>query len=114
LSKLRGMHLTPIGDGKVLLEPGEGLDPTDPDAYLEPLLDFLQRRGARVLIYDLKNVPLIDRTYLDWLRSVEALCRVGGVSLVAVSMRPSAAYALALAMDGPVPFSCALDVDSVK
>jgi rsbT antagonist protein RsbS len=107
------MHLTPIGDGKVLLEPGEGLDPTDPDAYLEPLLDFLQGRGARVLIYDLKNVPLIDRTYLDWLRSVESLCRVGGVALVVVSMRPAAAYALALMLDGPVPFACALDVDSV-
>ena len=37
-----GIHLTPIGDGNVLLEPGEGLDPSNPDALVAPVLEFLQ------------------------------------------------------------------------
>jgi len=41
---IRGMHLTFIGNGSVLLEPGNSLDPSDPDAYFEPLIAYMQNR----------------------------------------------------------------------
>ena len=108
---LEGMHLTPIGNGNVLLEPGEGLDPSDPDAYLTALLAHLQQQGARRLVYDLKNVPLVDTVYYDWLMAVHAQCRVMNIEMVAVHMRPPAAYALTQTLAAPPPFRCALDVD---
>ena len=108
------MHLTAIGGAKVLLEPGEGLDPSDPDAYLEPLVAYLQERGAKVLLYDLTNVPVIDELYYHWLAAVNTICRISGIRLVTVNMRPAAAYALALTLDNPPVFECALDVNQVE
>jgi len=108
---IKGMHLTPIGDGKVLLEPGEGLDPSDPDAYLVPLAEALQRLHAERLLYDLKNVALIDPLYYDWLLAVNGLCRISGVELVTINMRPATAYALATRLRESPPFTCALDVN---
>ncbi|OBS10167.1 hypothetical protein [Acidihalobacter prosperus] len=107
---LSGMHLTRIGLGNILLEPGEGLDPADPDAYLEPLLAHIQRRAACRLIYDLKNVPLIDEVYYRWLLAVHALCGIANIEMVVVHMRPAAAFALSRLIDEPPPFRCALEV----
>lgn len=111
---IQGMHLTPIGSGIVLLEPGEGLDPSDPDAYLEPLVGYLQRQRASRLIYDLTSVPLIDSVYYRWLKTVSDICRVTGVQLVVVNMAPPAAFALSRILDGPPPFLCALNVDRAR
>jgi len=111
---LLGMHLTPIGEGNVLLEPSEGLDPGDPDAYLEDLVRALQTLGARRLIYDLKSIPVIDRLYYDWLRRVHHVCQITGVELVAANMRPAAAFGLTTILEGDPPFVCALDVDSAR
>ena len=111
---VQGMHLTPIGGGNVLLEPGDGLDPTDPDAYLEPLAAYLQRYGAKRLIYDLTNVPVIDPLYYNWLKSVHAICSVCGMEMVVASMNPSAAYSLAHILDETPPFTCALNVDRAR
>ncbi len=110
---MKGMHLTPIGGGKVLLEPGDGLDPSNPDDYLMEVAEALSELGARQLLYDLKNVPLIDEIYYDWLRHLHSLCRISGVELVAVNMPPAAAYALAMTLKETPPFTCALNVDSV-
>ena len=109
-----GMHLTPIGSRTVLREPRDGMDPGDPEAYAEPLLQYLQQSQARRLIYDLKNVPVIDELYYAWLVRVSALCQIAGIELVTANMRPAAAYALALMLTAPPPFTCALDVDSAR
>lgn len=109
-----GMHLTAIGQGCVLLEPTDGFDPGDPDAYLIPLGESLQRIRARRLLYDLKDVPVIDDLYFAWLTSLAAMCRITGIGMVVVSMRPAAAYALALTMKAPPPFECALDVNRAR
>ncbi len=109
-----GIHLTPLGDDSVLLEPGEGLDPTDPDAYLVPLLEFLQKKRARFLIYDLKNVALIDGVYYEWITAMNALCLIAGIRMVVANIRPYAAYALSQLIDGDPPFLCALDVDNAR
>jgi anti-anti-sigma regulatory factor len=111
---IEGMHLTAIGDGVVLLEPRDALDPSDPDAYLQALLAYLQDRRARRLIYDLKDVPLIDTLYYEWLKAVNAMCRIGGIELVAANMQPTAAFVLAQRLTEPPPFACALDVDSAR
>ncbi len=111
---IEGMHLAPIGEGNILLEPGEGLDPADHDAYLMPVLEYLQKRQAQRLIYDLKNVRVIDSVYYEWLIALNAICRISGIELVAVNMRPSAAYALSVMVKEPPPFTCALDIDDVR
>ncbi|WP_038036143.1 MULTISPECIES: hypothetical protein [unclassified Thioalkalivibrio] len=113
-ASVQGMHLTPIGGAIVLLEPGDGLDPTDANAYLEPLAAFLQGRDARRLIYDLTKVPVIDRVYYEWLKAVHAICAICGVEMVVAGMRPSAAYALAHSLDETPPFTCALNVDRAR
>lgn len=109
-----GIHLTPIGDGNVLLEPGEGLDPSDPGALVAPVLEFLQNNEARRLVYDLKNVRLIDEVYYAWLTKLSATCRIANVEMVTVNMQPAAAYALSLTLDKPTPFTCALDIHSLR
>lgn len=114
MAMLRGMHLTPIGEGNVLLEPTDGFDPGDPDSYLVSLTGSLQRMRARRLLYDLKNVPVIDSLYYAWLANVAAMCRISGIGMVVVNMRPATAYALALTMKDTPPFECALDVNSAR
>ncbi len=109
-----GMHLTPIGSGVVLLEPKEGLDPSDPDAYLDGLLHYLQGRAARRLVYDAGAVVIIDAVYYRWLARLAAACRVTGIDVTVVNMRPSAAFALARQLDDDPPFACALDVDHAR
>ncbi|MHB8535203.1 MAG: hypothetical protein ACYDBW_07150 [Sulfuricaulis sp.] len=109
-----GIHLTPIGDGNVLLEPGEGLDPSNPDALLAPILEFLQHHEARRLVYDLKSVSLIDEIYYTWLTQLSNTCRIGNVQMVTVNMQPAAAYALSLTLDKPPSFVCALDIHHLR
>lgn len=114
MAMARGMHLTAIGEGAVLLEPTEGLDPGEPDAYLVPLIGSLQQMRAQRLLYDLRNVPVIDSLYYGWLASVAAMCRISGIDMVVVNMRPATAYALALTLKDNPPFGCALDVNSAR
>ncbi len=109
---IEGMHLTPISGGDILLEPGEGIDPANHDAYLTSLLEYLQQHKAQRLLYDLKNVRVIDSVYYRWLTALGSLCRISGIELITVNMRPAAAYALAIMLDKPPPFDCALDIDS--
>ena len=75
---------------------------------------FLQEKSAARLIYDLKDVPLIDTLYYTWLKSVNALCMIGGVEMVVVNMQPTAAFSLASTLDETPPFICALDVDQAR
>lgn len=107
------MHLTPIDHGVVLLEPGEGLDPTDLSTYLVPLLQFLHSRKAKRLLYDFGSVPVIDEVYYTWLIRVHNACYVQGVELVAVNIKPQAAYALSLILEHKPPFTCVLDVNRI-
>ena len=111
---VQGMHLTPIGDGNVLLEPTDGLDPGEPDTYLVPLTGKLQQMRAQHLLYDLKNVPVVDKLYYAWLVNVAVMCRISGIGMVVVNMRPAAAYALALTLKDNPPFGCALDVNRAR
>ena len=111
---IEGMHLTPIGDGNVLLEPGEGIDPGNHDAYLTSLLEYLQQHNAQRLLYDLKSIRIIDSVYYRWLTALYTHCRISGIELITVNMRPAAAYALAIMLDKPPPFNCALDIDSTR
>jgi rsbT antagonist protein RsbS len=111
---IEGIHLTPIGDGNVLLEPGEGLDPSSPESMVAPVLEFLQRNEARRLVYDLKSVRLIDEVYYSWLTKLDATCRIANVEMVTVNMQPAAAYALSLTLSKPPPFTCALDIHHLR
>ena len=111
---ISGMHLSRLGDGAVLLEPGGALDPSRPDNYLEPLIGFLQQRNERRLIYDLNEVAVIDPVYFHWLSRLADACRIVGVDMVVANMRPAAAYALAVELDRDPPFICALDVDRAR
>ena len=111
---IEGIHLTPIGDGNVLLEPGEGLDPSNPESLVAPVLEFLQRNEARRLVYDLKSVRLIDEVYYIWLTKLSDTCRIANVEMVTVNMQPAAAYALSLALNKAPHFTCALDIHSLS
>ena len=109
---IAGLHFTHIGDDCVLLEPGEGLDPTDPDTYLLPLLGDLQKHGARFLIYDMKKVAIVNSAYLNWLTIMSRLLGISGIQMIVVSMRPHTAFALSRTVTSDTPFLCALDVES--
>jgi len=108
---LRGLHLTSIGNGAILLEPEEGFDPASPDHYLAQLLEMMQQLRARRLIYDLSGVAVIDPLYYQWLLRVDALCRVGDIEMVAANIRPEAAFALARQLEADPPFRCVLEVE---
>jgi hypothetical protein len=108
------MHVTHIGDDNMLLEPGDSLDPGIPDTYLIPLLQFLQEKSTRHLIYDMSNVAIIDGVYYDWLVALARLCTISGIEMIVVNMRPHTVYALALTLIAEPPFRCALDVDTAR
>lgn len=110
---IEAMHLTPIGNGKVLLEPEFGLDPGQPDRYLDPLIGRLQETGATRLLYDLQKIPVIDSLYYQWLNQLHDACHICGIELIAVRITPAAAYGLAVTLQAMPPFRCVLDVDSV-
>jgi len=107
---IKGMHLTAIGAQNVLLEPGAGLDPSDPDVYLEPLLRHLQTNNAERLLYDLSDVPVIDDVYYDWLLRLNTICKFANIELVTVNISPAVAYALSAIINADPPFTCALNV----
>ena len=111
---IEGIHLTPIGDGNVLLEPGEGLDPGNPEVLIAPILDFLQHDQSQRLVYDLKNVRLVDAIYYSWLTTLHTACRIANVEMVTVNMHPATAYALSLALDKSPPFRCVLDIHQLR
>lgn len=111
---IAGLHITHIGDDCVLLEPGEGLNPADPDTYLIPLLAELQRKNTQYLIYDMKNVAIVNPAYLGWLTAMSRLLGISGIQMIVVSMRPHTVFALARNLTGEPPFLCALDVDSAR
>jgi len=99
---MKGMHLTAIGQRIVLLEPGTGLDPSDPDAYLEPLMCYLQSKNTNKLIYDLKGVAIIDNVY-QWLLKTNKLCQLCDIILTVVNMRPTVAFALSTTLKEAPP-----------
>lgn len=111
---LKGMHLTSIGNNNMLLEPGDGLDPDAPDEYVVDLMQMLQKANARTLMYDLKNVPLIDAVYYAWLVKLHHLCVLANMDFIATNIRPTAAFSLATSLKQPPLFKCALDVDSAR
>ena len=109
---VRGMHLTPLGRTRVLLEPDEGLDPSAPDLYLPGIIAFMRKHGASELVYDLGKLPIVDSVYYGWLCMLASACTFSGVTLRVVRMRPSAAFALSAGLDADPPFACSLDIAS--
>lgn len=111
---LQGMHITPIGNKKILFEPGDSLDPSDPDEYVIELMDALHDNHTDTLIYDLKKVPLIDDVYYSWLIRLNKLCRLSNIDMVIVNIPTTAAFSLAITMKEPPPFKCSIDVESAR
>ena len=111
---LQGMHITPIGNRKILLEPGDSLDPDSPDDYVVELMNTLHTESTDTLIYDLKKVPLIDEVYYAWLVRLNKLCGLSNINMVIVNIRTTAAFSLATSMKEPPPFKCSLDVESAR
>lgn len=111
---LQGMHITAIGNRKILLEPGDSLDPGAPDDYVVELMDALHTESTDTLIYDLKKVPLIDDIYYSWLIRLNRLCELSNINMIIVNIRTTAAFLLATSMKEPPPFKCSLDVESAR
>lgn len=105
------IHLTPIGSGKVLLEPGIGLDPSDTEGLIPEILDQLRRKNAVSLFYDLSRIPVIDTLYYDWLCFLARACSASAISMTVIRMQPTAACSLSLFITQDPPFACALDTE---
>ncbi len=111
---MQGMHLTVLSSQCVLLEPGVSLDPANPEQYAADIIEFLQKNRIQGLIYDLKELALIDKTYYQWLKYLFTLCKLNNTQLVAIHMKPSAAYGLSCFMKEPPPFETALNIESAR
>lgn len=107
-------HLTPLGRADMLLEPGEGLDPTAVDALTHELSQILGRNHVQRLFYDVKQVAVIDRIYYDWLVRLWQMCQLYQVELIVVQMQPGAAFALGGLLVGTPPFRCIRDMGTVN
>lgn len=104
-------HLTAIGLGAFLFEPGEGLDPQAADAYLESLMAGLRSHRARFLFYDVKEVAIIDDPYYRWLTRLYHACRLVSIDFQVVHIRPETAYALSGWLPALPPFRCLREID---
>ncbi len=103
-------HLTSIGYGKVLFEPGPAMDPTDSEGEIKETLEFLRKQGASLLYYDMSKVMLIDRVYYKWLCVMHDACRIFGAKMIAVNVRPTAASSLSNILDSDPPFPSAQEI----
>ncbi len=111
---MSGIHLTVLSRKCVLLEPGISLDPAKPEDYALDIITFIQKNHTQGLIYDLKNIPLIDHTYYQWLSYLFTLCKLNNAQFIVVHMQPSAAYGLARIISEPPPFKSALSIESAR
>jgi len=111
---MQGIHLTVLSRQCILLEPGLSLDPAHPERYASEVVTFLQKHQGIGLIYDLKNIALIDKTYYDWLNYLYTLCKLNNTLLVAINMQPAAAYGLSLFIDEFPVFKTALNVQNAR
>lgn len=111
---LQGIHITPIGNKIMLLEPGDSLDPASPDDYVVELMEALHTESTTTLIYDLQKIPLLDDIYYEWLIRLNKLCALSNIDMVIVNIRTTAAFSLATSMKEPPPFKCSLDVESAR
>lgn len=104
------LHLTRIGTGDMLLEPRDGLDPAAAEDYLEPILAWLREWRIARLYYDVQQLAVIDPVYYGWLAHLARACQAMGVRMVAVHVRPSAAFTMSRYLQADPPFATALDV----
>ena len=111
---MQGIHLTLLSRQCVLLEPGTSLNPAKPEQYADEIISFLQKNRSLGLIYDLKDISLIDKTYFNWLNYLHTLCCLNNTIMVTVNMSPSAAYGLSLFMDEFPDFKTALSVEDAR
>jgi rsbT antagonist protein RsbS len=106
-----GLHLTPIGDGAMLLEPSLALDVGDSGAMLEGVVRHLQRTGATRLYYDLEQLAIIEPLYYNWLNMLARACRTVNVKMICIHMQPTAAFALSCYMEQPPDFGTGMEVE---
>ena len=103
-------HLTSVGDGKVLFEPGPAMDPTDCEGEIKETLAFLREQRASLLYYDMGKVMFIDNVYYKWLLMLHDACSIFGARMIAVNVIPTAACSLSNILDSDPPFSCAQEI----
>lgn len=108
---LAGLHLTAIGRGRFLLEPGAALDTNRQDELLDGILFRLQQGEAGLLYYHLGGLPLIDEAYYGWLDALAKACLAINVRMICVHMQPTAAFGLSHILKSPPAFDSALSVD---
>lgn len=108
------MHVTPIGSGALLAEPGDALNPATPERYLDRLAALIRQHGAHTFFYDMEHVPVIDPVYYDWLVAVHRMCVLLGAEFVPLHIRPAAAFALTRLLTGPTPFRCVAEVEHLE
>lgn len=108
---LSGLHLTAIGSGRFLLEPGAGLDIGQRDELIDSILGRLQKGEASLMYYHLGGQPVIDEAYYGWLDALARACVAINVRMVCVHMQPTAAFALSHILKAPPAFDSALSVD---
>jgi len=111
---MQGVHLTVLSRKCVLLEPGMSVDPAKPDQYASEIMECLQKNQTQGLIYDLKNIALIDKTYYEWLKYLNTLCKLNNTRLVVIHMKPSAAYGLSRFINELPPFESALNIEAAR
>ena len=111
---MQGVHLTLLSRQCVLLEPGVGLDPANPEKYASEIMTCLQKNKSQGLIYDLKDISLIDKTYYEWLKYLHTLCKLNNTQLIVIQIKPSAAYGLSLFLNENPPFETALNIESAR
>ncbi len=111
---MQGIHLTILSRQCVLLEPGLSLDPAHPEQYADDIIAFLQKNQSKGLLYDLKNIALIDQTYYEWLKYLTTLCKLNNTQVIVIDMQPSAAFGLSCFINETPPFKTALNIETAR
>ena len=105
------LHLSPLGDRALLVEPDDGFDMRQAEDCLERVQLAMEAGGADWVIYDLARVVLLDQAYYDWLQRLHRLCRLQDAELLVVNIRPPVAWSLARQLRDAPPFRSLRDID---
>ena len=106
------LHISPLGDRALLIEPEEAFDCRQTDDCLERVQHAIEAGCADWVIYDLARVVLLDAAYYEWLRRLCRLCRLQDASLLVVNIPPAVAWSLAQQLEEPPPFRSLRDIDA--
>jgi len=110
MEKNLGFTVTQVGNGALLLEPYDNLDPSSDGDMLEEISYYIKESDIHTLFYDMNKIYISDKLYYQWLCRLSKICKLFCVKLKLIHMKPTAAISISSFIKGPPDFDIAMSM----